>query len=147
MEWDAVTEEVRSPMSTLTEVTADNAVLRAKNEIQEKTFDIELKDPLCEMRKDTKLVLVDIPGVNEAGSNKVYLDYVNDTWDTFDCVIVVLDAKHGANTEEQVNLLQQVNSNLSDKKKVPVVILCNKVDDPDDEEMKVLVDEVRSEVL
>ena len=144
--WEAESYEIRLPASTLKEITEDNAALRQKNEIQEKTFDIELDEHLCKMRKDTKLVLVDIPGVNEAGSKNVYMDYCNDNWDTFDCVIAVLDAIQGANTEEQLHLLQQLNKNLSEKKNLPVIVLCNKVDDPDEAEMKVLVDEVCSEV-
>ena len=145
MDW-STDAEVRSSLSTLQEITADNAVLRETSAIQEKWFDIQLVKPLCDMRDDTRLVLVDIPGVNEAGSNKVYMDYATENWDSFDCVIVVSDAKQGANTEEQVNLLKRVNKNLITKKHVPVIVLCNKVDDPDDAEMNVLVDEIRGEV-
>lgn len=61
-------------------------------------------------------------------------------WDTFDCAIVVLDAKQETNTEEQVHLLQQVKANLSQKKHVPAIVLCNKVDDPEDDETNALVD-------
>jgi hypothetical protein len=39
------------------------------------------------MRKDTKLV-VDIPGVNEAGSCDKYMKHVKEKWATFDCVVV-----------------------------------------------------------
>jgi hypothetical protein len=49
----------------LKEITEDT--LRESGQVQEKWFDIELPT-LCSMRKDTKLVVVDIPGVNEAGS-------------------------------------------------------------------------------
>jgi GTPase Era involved in 16S rRNA processing len=51
-----------------------------------------------------RLVLVDIPGVNEAGRNKVYMDYATENWDSFDFVVFVLDARQGANTDGQVNL-------------------------------------------
>eukprot|EP00957_Ditylum_brightwellii_P211673 15366459-Ditylum_brightwellii.AAC.1 len=98
------------------------------------------------MRDDTQLVFVDIPGVNEAGSSELYLDYVRDMWDGFDVVIVVMDAIQGVNTEEQVQLLKFVKDNQDKRKEVPVIILANKVDDPDDEEIKTLVEEVRLEV-
>ena len=76
---------------TLQETTSDNARLRTTNELQEKTFDIELDEPLLkDMRDDTRLVLVDIPGTNEAGTEKIYQDYVSSTWDTFDAMIVVM---------------------------------------------------------
>jgi GTPase Era involved in 16S rRNA processing len=61
------------------------------------------------MRHDTRLVLVDIPGVNEAGSSKVYMDYATENWDSFDLVVVVLDARQGANTDDQVNLAFEVS--------------------------------------
>jgi GTPase Era involved in 16S rRNA processing len=81
------------------------------------------------MRKDTKLVVVDIPGINEAGSCDKYMKHVKEKWATFDCVVVVMDGKQGVNSEEQVNLLNLVKESM-DTKEVPVIILCNKVDDP-----------------
>lgn len=76
---------------TLQETTTDNARLRTTNELQEKIFDIELDEPLLkDMRDDTRLVLVDVPGINEAGTQKIYQDYVSSTWDTFDAMIVVM---------------------------------------------------------
>jgi signal recognition particle receptor subunit beta len=115
--------------STLKEITEDNIKLRESGQVQEKWFDIELPDELCSMRKDTKLVVVDIPGVNEAGSCDKYMKHVKEKWATFDCVVVVMDGKQGVNSEEQVNLLNLVKESM-DTKEVPVIILCNKVDDP-----------------
>lgn len=146
MEWAPETEEPRAASSTLNEIIADNSVLRTQNVIKEKVFDIELDEHLCEMRKDTKLIMVDIPGVNEAGSSKMYMDYVSKNWATFDCVVVVMDVMQGVNTEEQVSLLQSVKDKLAAEKKIPIIVLCNKVDDPEDEEVALLVDEVRAKV-
>mmetsp|Transcript_15008 Transcript_15008/g.32341 ORF Transcript_15008/g.32341 Transcript_15008/m.32341 type:complete len:703 (-) Transcript_15008:352-2460(-) len=132
---------------TLKETTADNAKLRESNELQERTFDIELDEPLLkDMREDTRLVIADIPGINEAGTSKLYLDYVEKTWDTYDAMVVVMDAGLGVNTDEQVDLLKFVKKNIDEKKQVPVIIVCNKVDDPDDEELMALVKEARNEV-
>jgi Elongation factor Tu GTP binding domain len=131
---------------TLQKITHDNSILRQTNQIQESTFDVELDEPLCPMRNDTKLVLIDIPGLNEAGSKDIYQKYVNDKWNTFDCVIAVMDVMQGVNTEEQVQLLHMIKRNLVTKKKMPVIVLCNKVDDPDNPEIKMLVNEVRNKV-
>lgn len=131
---------------TLAEITADNRMLRKKNTIHERIFDIQLDSPIFEMRQDTRLVIIDIPGVNEAGSSSIYLHYVEKSWDTFDCVIVVMDAVQGVNAEEHIKLLQFVKSNLDKNKCVPIIVLCNKVDDPDDSAMKMMVDEVCAEV-
>ena len=132
--------------ATLEETKADNAVYRTRDVVKEKTFDICLQKPIHEMRSDTKLVVVDIPGINEAGTSSKYKDYVNDHWHTFDIVVVVMDARQGVNTDEQHNLLELVKRNLSMTKKVPVIILCNKVDDPHNKEQQLLLEEARSEV-
>jgi small GTP-binding protein len=140
------TSTLRSAEFTLNQITHDNAILRQTNQVLESTFDIELDDPLCSMRKDTKLVLIDIPGLNEAGSNDLYRTYINEHWDTFDCVIAVMDVFQGVNTDEQVQLLELIRDNNSSKKCVPFIVLCNKMDDPDDDEVQMLVTEVRLKV-
>lgn len=146
MEWTVTPDTLRTANETLHEITADNRVLRSSNKVQTKTFDVELEKDLVEMRKDTKLVICDIPGVNEAGADTKYKDYVSDHWHTFDCVVVVMDAKQGVNTEDQVNLLEFVKECQACKKEVPVIILGNKVDEPEDEEQSLLVSEVRDAV-
>ena len=146
MDWSNVIETVHTAEETLKEITLDNASLRESNIVQEKTFDIELEDDICETRSDTRLVVVDIPGINEAGASTKYKDYVAENWHSFDCVIVVMDAKQGVNTEDQVQLLHFVKQNLENKKDMPVIILGNKVDEPDDHEQDLLVSEVRSTV-
>jgi small GTP-binding protein len=140
------TPSLRSAEFTLNQITHDNTVLRQTNQVHESTFDVELDEPLCPMRKDTQLVLIDIPGLNEAGSNDLYRTYVNEQWDTFDCVIAVMDVVQGVNTEEQVQLLQLIQHNATQQKSVPIIVLCNKVDDPDDDEVQMLVTEVRQKV-
>ena len=118
----------------LSESKADNASYRNSIGVKEKTYDIYLAEALHEMRSDTKLVIVDIPGLNEAGTSSRYKDYVNKNWHNFDVVIVVMDARRGVDTDEQQNLLEFVKTNIDNSKKVPVIILCNKIDDPYDAE-------------
>jgi len=140
-----VSVQTRSAKSILTEISDDNVKLRKGDEIQEKIFDIQLKKELVPMRKDTKLVFCDIPGINEANVVNKYKDYVSENWESFDMVIVVMDARMGVNTEDQVSLLNFVKEQLK-KKDIPVIVLCNKVDDPEDEEQAELVKEARKEV-
>jgi hypothetical protein len=44
--------------------------------LQEKTFDIRVEEAICEMRKDTQLVLIDFSGINEADSSSKYKEYL-----------------------------------------------------------------------
>ena len=135
-----------TPSATLKESMADNAANRNSSVVLEKTFDIELDEPLHAMRKDTKLVIVDIPGLNEAGTSSKYKDYVNSKWHTFDVAVVVMDGRQGVNTEEQLDLLKLAKDNSESIKEVPLIVLCNKVDDPDNEEQRALLKEARGAV-
>jgi GTPase SAR1 family protein len=143
--WVANNEFV-SAARTLDEISMDNVTLRESSFVNAKTFDISITEPLCEVRPDTRLVLVDIPGINEAGADGKYRSYVREHWDTFDCALVVMDGRQGANTEEQVKLLELVRDNKKQKKDIPTIIVCNKVDDPEDEEQAELVKEAKEEV-
>jgi GTPase Era involved in 16S rRNA processing len=144
--WSPDKGEPQTASSTLKETMADNKILRTANVIKEKTFDIQLDEPLCEMRPDTSLVIVDVPGLNEAGSSDMYKGYVEQQWDTYDCVVVIMDAEKGVNTDEQVSLLEFVKMKQQRSKDIPVIVLCNKVDDPSNEEIAVMVNEVREKV-
>ena len=118
--WCPHAGETRTAASTLEEITKDNRLLRESNQVQEKWFDIELDDPLMEMREDTHLVVVDVPGINEAGIFK-YKNYVNAKWTTFDCIIAILDGKQGLNTDDQVQILTLIQDNLISKRKYPLL--------------------------
>jgi GTPase SAR1 family protein len=135
----------RSAESTLTEISEDNVKLREAGEVQEKWFDIELKKELISMRKDTRLVLVDFPGINETDGVNKYKDYVTTKWTTFDGVIVVLADMHGVNSDDQVFLFNLVKDNLK-KKEIPVIILHNKVDDPHNDKNAELVENARKRI-
>jgi small GTP-binding protein len=124
----------------------DNARLRHTATVEERWFDVELEQDLCLMRDDAKLVVVDIPGINEAGTSSKYKDYIAKHWHSFECVVVVMDGRQGVNTEEQVELLQLAKSNCDRIKNVPVIVLFNKIDDPDDKEQSVLIHEARQVV-
>ena len=147
--------EIRSAASTLMETRDDNEKLRnGKNggtnvttTVHEKEFTIALDEPLFDMREDTSLVFVDIPGTNEANGG-IYKDYVANNWHAFDCVIVVMDATQGANTDQQVNLLENVRDHIEEtQKQIPVIVVGNKVDDPHDEELTQQVKELRQAVF
>ena len=135
-------DEHRSATSTLDEITKDNQKLRGNSQLQEKSFDIALDELLLEMRKDTRLVLIDVPGINEAGTSKMYKDYLTKNWHSFDCVVVVLDGLQGVNTDEQVQVLEFAKAQCTEAKSLPLIILLNKMDDlAYEEEHQVLVTE------
>ena len=148
-EWSIVDDdkEIRNPNDVHEEISSDNKELRSSDDVKEKHFDIRVGYPICKMRKDTQLVVIDIPGINEAESSKKYKDYVKSNWKSFDCVVVVMDATEGVNTEEQVDLLKFVHSNNEELKDIPTIVLGNKMDDLDDEDTIHLIEETRSKTI
>lgn len=127
-------------------IVEDNQSLRENAKIHEKNFYLELDKPIIKMTDNCDLVITDVPGLNEAGTKDMYLNFVKKSWDTFDCAVIVMDSTQGVNTEDQIKLLQFVKANLKNEKDIPVIILCNKVDDPFDNELMSLVQEVQLEV-
>jgi len=79
-DWTNLAEDPKSAEATLKEITQDNRIKLSSldSTVPEKHFEVELDQNLVEMRSDTKLVLVDIPGLNEAGSFDHYKKFVCD---------------------------------------------------------------------
>jgi GTPase SAR1 family protein/ribosomal protein L37AE/L43A len=124
-----------------------NARLRSATTVEEAWFDVTVDQSLGgEMRDDTRLVVVDIPGINEAGTSHKYKDYVVEHWHTLDCVVIVMDGRQGVNTQEQVDLLRFAKTNCDTIKAVPVIVLCNKIEDPEEGEQSALIAETRQSV-
>jgi GTPase SAR1 family protein len=72
---------------------------------------------------------------------------VESNWNTFDCVVAVMDAIQGVNTEEQVGLLKFVKRSNQKYKDVPIIVLGNKMDDLNDEDTIHLMEETRSKTI
>ena len=148
--FDQATPSIATAETIHDVISKDNQSLRSSTEIDhvpEKIFDIHMDKPICEMRKDTKLTIIDIPGINDSESGTVYKNYVASNWDTFDCVVVVTDVLQGVNTVEQVELLKFVKENNYSKKPIPTIILGNKLDDPKDTDTLTLVKETREKTI
>ena len=125
----------------------DNTVAVGKSgkKVTEHHFDVELEaDILHEMRDDARLVFVDVPSFFPKGSH--YLDYLEKKWDDMDCAIVVLDVMSD-NSAENVTIMNFVKHCLKKRKDLPIVVVCSKVDDTEDEELMAMVDAVRKESL
>ena len=129
------------------EISKDNKELGSSDIVKDRTFYVRTTYPICKMRKDTQLVLIDIPGINEADSSKKYKDYVESNWNTFDCVVVVMDAIQRVNTEEQVGLLKFVKSNNQNYKDIPTIVLGNKMDNLNDKDTIHLIEETRAKTI
>jgi len=69
VEWSMMVDSPSAPNDSLKQSISDNGKFRNNDVVQERLLDIVLQEPLHGMRNDTKLVIVDIPGMNEAGTS------------------------------------------------------------------------------
>jgi GTP-binding protein EngB required for normal cell division len=120
------------------ELKENNDRLRESEKLEEKLETVYVESFLGEIRQDTMLSLIDIPGLNEgdADKKKSYLEWVNNNWSQFDCVVLVIDASTGVDTSEAIETLHLVKRLCRDTRTIPVIILCNKVDDPINEKKR-----------
>ena len=83
-EWediDVTKDLTMSAAEILAKIAAENVELRKKNNtIQECILDVEVSEQLFPMHPNTNLIITDVPGVNEAGSSEMYLNYVGMNW-------------------------------------------------------------------
>ncbi len=143
---DDINDNIKTQSQTLAEITQDNAELRQLKIIRNKHFHISVDEMPFEIHRNASLTFIDIPGLNEAGTQDIYTRYVTESWYTYSCILLVMDVSQGVSTEEQVELLKFVELNVRTKKNIPVIVVCNKVDDVEDEELMELVNEVQAEV-
>jgi hypothetical protein len=136
--WLHLSENPRTAVSILKEIVDDNRTklsAAVSLTVQEKFFEVELDHDLVKMRSDTRLVLVDVPGLNEAWATfEQYKAHVSDQWRNFDC----RRACHGRQTwrhGDHVFLLRFVTTMLATKKLLPLIVLCNKADDEEQAKM------------
>lgn len=140
-------------VSTVTPATAATATIPTNRQfssssIPEQYVDVVLpRGDMFQMRQDTQLVLIDIPGLEPGSSNSntspcPYTAYVKQQWDSFDCVIVVLDVT--ANPLDQERSLQFVKQQLDMQTRHPVLCLWNKLDDPYDPKALQIIKQTQS---
>jgi GTP-binding protein EngB required for normal cell division len=137
--WSVLPEKLHTAKETYQTIADVNSTLRGTSKIEESIFDIEVPEPICDMREDTQLVIVDLPGFPVEECNLVY-KYLSSNWDSFDCVVVVLDIAESINN--QLELIRFVVDLLKGSKEIPVIFACNKVDSPYDPELNSKLEEL-----
>ena len=118
--------------------------LCGSDKVTTRRSEVELEEPLFEMRKDTQLVLVDIPGFDNTDEETNYKDYIENKWNTFDCVVIVIDWSQSI--EDQASLLQLVKDNAVWQHDIPVVVLLSKLEDGKNKEQVKLLSQALQQV-
>jgi GTP-binding protein EngB required for normal cell division len=134
-------ENEESPIAAINMVE-ETTVQYNGEDVKTVTYEVDTQEEMVSMRKDTQLTFILIPGALE-GSTK-YHSYIVDQWDTFDAVIVVLDGKAGIQ-DDDVKLLKLVQQKFKERE-IPALVLCNKIDNPEDEKLVKHANKAQSKV-
>jgi GTPase SAR1 family protein len=139
----AIPDDFRNAQETFKMISDQKSMQPSSNAIQEFAFDVKLQESLCDMQHDTILVLIDIPGIKSNDSECKYLSYLRSKSDTFDCIVFVLDVLQCL--EEQSSLLKLLKVSLAAQSiQVPIIVACNKVDDPNNHEVVPILSKVQA---
>jgi GTPase SAR1 family protein len=90
-------------------------------------MDVRSQESMFNSYPDIEFVLTDVPGINTQDPGDIHLQYLNTFWESFDCVVVVLNAQE--DVLMQLDILHIVKENLEMKRKIQILFVCNKVED------------------
>lgn len=91
---------------------------------------VGVQDPLFDINSDdVQIIFEDIGGQCQGTALKQYL---RQAWKNFDCLIFVADLNRSSYTSHDEDLFNLVDEHMSEKE-IPLVIVGNKFDNPDDE--------------
>jgi GTP-binding protein EngB required for normal cell division len=137
---------------------ADNSNNMTTVNIPTLTYDIATPQEIVAMRTQTSLTCTVLPGIvplslengkaDEASAvSYQFLHYLSNQWEQglLDALIVVVDGTRGLSAEDEL-LLQLVQYNWTTYREIPIIILCNKVDQAEDKVLSSLVQQVRERV-
>lgn len=123
-------DNVKKADSICTEIARDNKVNRKRilsnllrNVPSTKIFDIAIEEPALKIREDKRLVFADIPGIDFTNADCAYRKYVDESWQTFDCVVLVLDLDEPE--KKQSPLLRYIRKKCEGNKALPIVVIGN----------------------
>jgi GTPase SAR1 family protein len=136
--------------AVINKIISEHNAIQAPNgcievELDSHYFDVKLRLPLCfENMKNVDIEVIDLPGWKEnigkesSSSHCLARAFVKENWDTFGCVLVVLDVTrcNGEAQERNRNLLRCLKEQ-NEGKNVDIVIVGNKSDLDDAEGMAV----------
>jgi Dynamin family. len=113
------------------------------------------------LENDVLLSIYDTPGINDAKTEKIYSEYVQNYIYKFDIIILLIDIHSSFNTKEEISILELVISQIKENKEKyniekGFMILLNKCDEieldnkkelvPSDEDLKIMYDQAKKVV-
>lgn len=110
--------------------------------VNEITYRAEIPSPIVPMRQGTDFVFSIIPPPLEG---EEYKNVLIEKWESFDAIIFVIDTKKGV-TDDDIEYLTTIHGQQLKTRQIPVFVLCNKVDDKDNEKIAKHLKKAKSKV-
>jgi GTPase Era involved in 16S rRNA processing len=94
----------------------------------------------------------DIPGLNDCESSEIMYTYVENNFYKFDLIIFNIDITQGLGTKDEIKILETIQSminNINHKynRNVKLLIVCNKFDILDDDQLLCQYDQVQKQLI
>lgn len=83
---------------------------------------------------DIKYNIIDLPGLNDAGVDAKFRQYIDENFKYFDALIFVSDGNSSMNKDGEKKLLCWFMDKVKEIQHVKLIVALSKVDDPDDDE-------------
>ena len=86
---------------------------------------------LMKLPRNISLNIHDIPGLNDSSTEKIYYNYIDKSYLTFDIIFIVVDINEAFNTSGSVQILKNMveNAQRQPKKQMKICIIANKCDE------------------
>ena len=78
---------------------------------------------------DINFRIADIPGINDQQTREIYMNWIENNFNTFDLAILVVDIHSGFNTSDEISVLNLIFKKMQEHPHVNLIILVNKCDD------------------
>jgi hypothetical protein len=110
--------------------------------VNEITYRAAIPEPIVPMRDGSIFVFSILPPPSAGDEYKTALIQ---KWDSFDAILFVIDTKKGA-SDEDIDYLKVVQEQHSKTRAIPVIVVCNKVDDKENEKIAKNLKKAKSKV-
>jgi len=129
-----IRDENKKINSILIEKTENGETITYEEISKSITYQVPKIYDLVSLKKNIFLSVYDIPGLNDAKTQELYFEYLNNNFHLWDIIIMVVDINSAMNTDGEVRILNEIISNCKknyDNYKIvnKLFVIANKVDD------------------
>ena len=124
-----INEIIKKKNNEIIKQTEKNTTLNLKNHGDQLIFNINKIH--VQISKRYNVTLLDMPGLNDAKTKDEFYRYLNNNFNLFNIVIFVVNIESGLNTSDEMDILNNITSNMKKyiKRDIRLLVIANKADD------------------